>query len=154
MASDIAERRQKTPRYWHTWVIAAFMLAMYLGGVRDYLLVLIGDVDYIRNQFGPAGVSYFAEYPFVYRVLWTLNIVGGLIAPILLVLRQRWALHAAGVSLASQVMLLLLTFTFRDRWDALGPMIAAFDIVITLVTAVFAYYCWRLQRHIPRRGPE
>lgn len=141
------ENGHRFSRPWHLWAVAVVMFALYLGGARDYLLILIGDTDYIEGQFGPDGVAYFTDYPTVCRIVWTINILGGLTAPILLVLRSRWALPTAVIAAAAQIVLLLVTFTFLDRWAMLGAATSWFDIGIAAATILFAVYCWAIRRH-------
>jgi len=85
---------------------------------------------------------YFTDYPLMLRILWTVNIFGGLLAPRLLVARSRWALPTAFVSALTQIVLLAATFAFLDRWRMLGASTAWFDIGIGVCTALFAGYCW------------
>ncbi|MCP2252327.1 hypothetical protein LY13_001066 [Prauserella aidingensis] len=138
--------RSGVRRPWHLWLVAIAMFALYVGGARDYLLILVQSSDYIRGQFGPDGLTYFADYPFVLRIVWTINILGGLIAPVLLVLRHRWALAAALVATAAQVALLVTTFAFLDRWAMLGAATSWFDIGVGVATALLAAYCWAVRR--------
>jgi hypothetical protein len=128
-------------------VVAALVLLLYVGGARDYVLILIGDTDYIRVQFGPAGVAYFTDYPPLPRVLWSINIAAGLVAPVLLLVRIRTSAVAAVIAAVAQALLLVVTFTTLDRAEALGPETAAFDIGVGVLTALFAAYAgWWARR--------
>jgi len=142
-AGSTTRRRQ---RPWHLWIVALAVLALYIGGARDYLLILVQDTGYIRDQFGPGGVVYFTDYPPVPRIFWTINIVGGLIAPVLLLLRHRWTTLAAIVAAAGQIALLTITFAFFDRWAKLGASASLFDIGVGIATVLFACYCWWVSR--------
>ena len=133
-------------RPWHLWLVAITVLALYVGGARDYLLILIRDTDYILGQFGEGGLKYFADYPLVTRLIWTVNILAGLLSPFLLLMRSRRAVPVAALAAAAQVVLLAATFTFLDRWAALGAAIAWFDIGIAVLTLLFAVYTWWLRR--------
>lgn len=133
-------------RPWHLWLVAVAAFALYAGGARDFLLILLQDSDYVRGQFGAGGITYFTDYPAVLRVVWAVNILGGLIAPALLLARHRWALPTALVAGAAQAVLLAVTFAFLDRWVLLGAAIAWFDIGIGVLTVLFAVYCWAVQR--------
>ncbi|HZG89241.1 MAG TPA: hypothetical protein VEZ42_03420, partial [Pseudonocardia sp.] len=91
-------------------------------------------------------VAYFADYPLALRVIWTITIVAGLVAPLSLLARSRWSTPIAVAAATSQAVLLVVTFAFRDRWAALGAATSWFDIGIGVVTALFAWYCWMLRR--------
>ncbi len=80
----------------HSWAVALVALALYVGGARDFLLILGGDTDYVVGQFGAGGPAYFADYPPALRVLWAVTVVSGLVAPCLLLARSRWAVRSAG----------------------------------------------------------
>ncbi|WP_131814797.1 hypothetical protein [Mycolicibacterium porcinum] len=43
-------------------------------GARDFLLIALGDIGYVVNQFRPTGVDYFAEYPAAPRIVWAVDI--------------------------------------------------------------------------------
>ncbi|GAB2471631.1 hypothetical protein GCM10027063_10240 [Promicromonospora xylanilytica] len=122
------------------------VFALYIGGLRDYLLILIHDTDYIGGQFGSGGIIYFTDYPPVLRVIWAINILGGLIAPVLLVARNRWAAPTALIAGAAQVVLLVVTFALLDRWAMLGAATSWFDIGVGVVTVLFAVYCRTMRR--------
>lgn len=130
---------------WHLWVIGVVFLGIYIGGARDYLLILLNDQDYLQRQFGAIGTAYFTGYPLGLRIVWTVTIAGGLLAPVFLLVRSRWAVPIAVVAAAAQVVLILLTFAFRDRWHALGAAYSLFDIGVAAATIGLALYCRRLR---------
>lgn len=78
------------------------------------------NTGYIREQFGAAGVVYFADYPVGFRIIWTIKILSGLTAQTMLIVRSRWAFAAALTAALAQVLLLIMTFTFLNRWAMLG----------------------------------
>lgn len=140
------EQRDNTRRPWHLWLVAIAVFALYIGGARDYLLILIWHTEYIRAQFGSHGMAYFTDYPPTLRLVWAINILGGLIAPMLLFARSRWALPTAGLTATAQVVLLGTTFVFFDRWAMLGVATSLFDIGVGVVTVLVAGYCWMMRR--------
>lgn len=144
-------RSRFSSRPWHLWVVALFVFVLYIGGARDYVLILADNTGYIREQFGASGVVYFADYPVGFRILWTINILCGLTAPIMLIVRSLWAFAAAISAALAQVLLLIMTFTFLSRWAMLGAGTSWFDIGVGVVAGLFAWYCWALQKP---RGPR
>jgi hypothetical protein len=134
--------RLRAAKPWHLWVAGIFFLALYGVGARDYILSLTLDTGYLDAQgYGPAQVAYFSDYPVVPAICWTFNIVGGLVASLLLLFRSRCAEQAALVSAVAQLCLLVLTFGFRDRWSVFGPWLALFDIGIWVITLGLWWYC-------------
>lgn len=136
-------RRRTRP--WHLWAVSLAALLLYAVGAYDYVLTASLDRGYFAAQgYGPAAVAYFSEYPLVPRILWTVNIAAGLLAPVLLLALSRWAVLAAALAAAAQLLLLLVTFGLMGRWSALGPFLAAFDTAIWLLTIGLWLYCRRL----------
>lgn len=147
MASRRDTRRARTAAPWHLWAVGAIFLLLYAIGAYDYLQVQADSAAYYQDQsYGPAQIQYFADYPFVPMVFWTLNIVGGLAAVLLLALRSRWSVLAASVAALSQLCLQIITFGFMDRWSILGPRLSLTDIVVMLLTFGLWLYCHRLRR--------
>lgn len=134
--------RVQTRRPWHLWAVGLFFLALYAGGARDYALIWAMDSAYFAELgFGAAQAAYFTDYPALPRLLWTVNILAGPLAPVFVLLCSRWALPLAFASAAGQVLLLGWTFALMGRWAALGPGIAAFDIAVGLATVMLWRYC-------------
>jgi hypothetical protein len=139
------EYRTKTP--WHLWLIGFLFIFIYANGVYDYFMMLGHDANYYNSKnYGENVVEYFTDYPFVFLVFYTINIFGGLIAPILLLFRTRWAAFMALVSAVSMLFLEVLTFAFRDRWNVLGAWVSLFDIALLLLTGGFYFYCRTLAK--------
>lgn len=118
------------------------MLALYLAGARDYLNLLEPDVGYIHSQgWGDDAIAYFTDYPVFVKIIWTLNVAAGLIAPVLLFFRSRHAVGAALIAISAQVVLMAITFAFLGRWAALGAFTNLWDFGIALLTLAFWWYC-------------
>lgn len=79
-------------------------------------------------------------------MLWGLSIVAGLIAPILLLVRARTAVLAAAVAAASQFALLVVTFSFMGRWEALPTSTHAWDLGIGAVATGLWLYARQARR--------
>ncbi|GAB3474242.1 hypothetical protein [Nocardiopsis coralliicola] len=137
--------RGRTP--WHLWAAGAAMLLLYAMGARDYAYLLGPDPAYVASQgWGPEAAAYFSGYPVALRAVWTLNIAAGLAAPVLLLLRSRYAPAAALAAAAAQIALMAVSFAVLDRWAALGAFTNSWDIGIAAVTAAFWAYCLRMRR--------
>ena len=72
---------------------------MYGIGAYDYVQTRRHDAGYFHYQgYGPVQIEYFSQYPVAPLVFWTVNIVSGLAAVVLLLLRSRWAVGVAAVT--------------------------------------------------------
>ncbi|MEC2072446.1 hypothetical protein [Alkalihalophilus marmarensis] len=140
---SVTVHRNKVP--WHIWLVGLLFLFIYGYGIFDYFMMLgLNSAYYDSNNFGPAVYEYFSNYPVVPLIFWTINVFSGLIASILLLFRTRWAMWVALISAVSMLCLQVLTFSFMNRWNVLGPWISLFDIALLILTSSLFYYCRRL----------
>ncbi|MDP4145406.1 MAG: hypothetical protein Q8936_13135 [Bacillota bacterium] len=138
------EIRKKTP--WHLWIISIFFIFIYAYGVYDYFMMLGHNVDYYNARgYGENVVKYFTNYPIPFLILYTTNVLTGLLAPILLLFKKKIAASIALVSAVSDTLLLILTFLFRNRLNVLGISIAIFDIGIAIITFGLYFYCNKMK---------
>lgn len=135
-------------RPWHFWLVAAFFLFLYGVGVYDFIMIHSGSAEeYLLKNFEPSAVAYFTDYPILPLCFWVINLAAGVAAPVLLLLRQKIAEWFALVSAVSDLVLMFITFTFMNRWNAIGVQNSVLDIGITILTFVeFAYYKWYFKR--------
>ncbi|RCX18605.1 hypothetical protein DFP94_106139 [Fontibacillus phaseoli] len=140
-----AIQRIGTP--WHLWLIGLFFIFVYANGIYDYFMMFgYNEAYYSTKNYGANVFEYFTDYPTVPLIFWTLNVFCGLIAPILLLIRSRWAVQTSLISAISIFALELTTFAFMDRWHVLGPWISFFDIGILVMTVGLFIYCSLMKR--------
>lgn len=139
------EKTKKTP--WHLWLMAAFYTFMYSEGVYDYFMMLGRNMNYYNSKgYGEAVVQYFTNYPVPFLILYTVNIFTGILSPTLLVFKKKVSANLALISAVADTLLLIGTFSFRNRWNVLGPAIAMFDIGIAVITFLLYFYCRRMTK--------
>lgn len=137
----------KTP--WHLWLIALFFLFIYVNGVYDFFMMLGHNVDYYESKgFTEETHEYFNNYPIGPLLFWTINIICGVISPILLLLQKRLTVWVALISAVAMTLLEATGFIFMDRWNALGTYVSFFDIGLLVLTWTFFFYC----RHLKEKG--
>jgi len=123
-----------------SWVGALFLL-IYSIGIYDYINIHGGNLEYM-SSLGVRGVAgYFSDYPLALTVLWTINVFGGPVAAIGLLLGRRWAVWAALVVVVAKFCLDALTFLLRNRWDVFGPQASLVDVTVLLISVGFYLYC-------------
>lgn len=150
--NQAAQRAPRIRAPWHLWVTGLVILGLYLIGARDFLLARSLDTGYFAELgYGPAQVAYFTDYPVVPAILWGINIVTGLLAAVLLLLRSRWATASAFTAATSQLVLIVITFGFMHRWAILGPRLSIVDIIVCILTIGLCLYCAAMRRrHVLR----
>jgi len=113
-------------------------------GAYDYVMTLTHNAAYFDSLGYDANqIAYFANYPVPLIILWTFAVWGMVIGALLLPFRPRWSAYALFASIAGQVSLSLITFTFRHRWDVLGARLGTQDLIILMLTVLTAVAVWR-----------
>lgn len=132
-------------RKWLLWVISLFMLFMYSMGIYDFFMMLSHNTSYYASHgYGEIVVKYFTDYPIYFMIFWIVNLVCGFSAPVLLLLGKRTSKIVALISTIADLILIISTSIFRNRFEVLGINVFIFDIFILLITICFYFYC----RHI------
>ncbi|MFD0557055.1 hypothetical protein FB566_2310 [Stackebrandtia endophytica] len=145
--TETADHRTITKLPWHAWVISIVVIALQIGGIWDYLQLLEPNVDYVESKgWGSAGVEYFTDYPLPLRILWTLTLLAGTVAPVLLLVRSRFAGVSALTAALAQALLMAITLGFMGRFGALGGFTAAWDAGIIAAYVAFWLYCRQIVR--------
>lgn len=137
--------RAKAP--WHLWFVGVFFVLLYGAGAYDYVMTRRLDAGYFASQnYDDIQIAYFTDYPTLPAVVWTAAVWGALIAALLLLGRSRWARTVAVAALVAQLGLVVVTFGFMDRWQALGPWLALFDVGVLVLTIALVLYCGMMSR--------
>ncbi|WP_245649659.1 hypothetical protein [Nocardia shimofusensis] len=140
MTETAPDTRSTTP--WHLWGVGIASVFFYGVGAYDHTMALSENSAYFRAQnYDSEQIQYFTDYPLLPAVFWTVGVWSALLAAILLLLRNRWAVSASIAGLLGLLILDVLTFGFRDRWQTLGPQLALFDLGVLALTTGFAVYC-------------
>jgi len=127
---------------WHLWLIALLFIFIYANGVYDYFMMLGHDIDYYESKgFTEETHKYFKNYPIILLVFWTINILCGIISPILLLFRTKLVVWIAFLSAIAMFLLEVIGFLFFNRWEALGTFVSLFDIGLLILTWLFYFYC-------------
>lgn len=130
---------------WHLWVVAVFFILLNAAGMYDYFMILeLNEAYFSAQNFETAQISYFTDYPLLPRIFWTIGVVSGLVAPILLLLRTQWSVWLALLSATSRFCLAFITFGFMNRWNVFGLWLSLFDISVLLMTFGLYLYCHRM----------
>lgn len=132
---------------WHLWLVGALALLWNSMGAFDYLMTQTRNASYM-SQFTPGQLAYFYAFPAWVVSTWALSVWGGVLASVLLLLRNRWAVTVFGVSLVTMVITTIYNFGLTDGAEVMGTFGVVFSAVIfALAVALFLY-----ARHLASLG--
>ncbi len=129
----------KTP--WHLWLVGIVSLLWNAIGAYDYTMTNLRDQAYLDSMGYPAeGIAYLEAFPVWAHSGWALGVWGAIIGSVLLLLRNRFAILAFGLSLIG----IALTSLYEAMTE-LPPELAAvqpawFPIVLWSIAVFLLIY--------------
>ncbi len=123
------ETRAAAP--WHLWVVGILSLLWNSYGAFDYVMSQTRNEAYMAAITEPFGFStsqaidYFDSFPLWADAAWALGVWGSVIGSLLLLARQRYAMHSYAISLIGLVVCMAYQYA--------NPMVGASDSVVTIV---------------------
>ncbi len=92
----------------HLWIIGVLSLLWSAIGCYDYLMTRMRNTDYLASMMPEvdpnAMLAWVDAFPIWAQFGWGLGVWGGLVGSLLLLMRNRWAVHAMGLSLVGAVL--------------------------------------------------
>ena len=128
---------------WYGVIFALFILFLYGMGIYDIFMMLSHNIAYYESKgYGQLVVEYFTNYPIWLLVFWIFNLACGFIAPILYIIKNKYACYTAMVSFVCDAVLIVLGAIFRNRLEVLGFNVFCFDMFILIITFLFAVFLY------------
>ncbi|HIR57308.1 MAG TPA: hypothetical protein IAA54_06540 [Candidatus Gallacutalibacter pullicola] len=126
---------------WYGVVFALFLLFLYIMGTYDFFMMLNhNDAYYSSRGYGEIVHHYFTDYPVPGLILWIGNLISGLAAPILYLLKNKHAYQTAYASFLFDLFLILFGAIFKNRFQVFEAPIICFDIFILIITFLFGLF--------------
>jgi hypothetical protein len=133
----------------HLWIVGLLALLWNGFGCTDYLMTRMRNLDYFRSMAPDADpeamLAWVDAFPLYAQFGWGLGVWMGLIAAALLLIRNRWAVPALGLSLLGAVV--GLGYQIFLAPPPPPPMdegaMAIMPWVIIAVAALLYYYAYR-----------
>ena len=126
---------------WHGIAFSLLILFIYIMGTYDFFMMLShNEAYYVSKGYGEIIHDYFTDYPVAGLVLWVGNLVSGLTAPILYLLKNKWAYIAAYASFLLDLFLILFGAIWKNRFGVFDLPVICFDIFILIITFLFGAY--------------
>ena len=92
----------------HLWIVGALALLWTCLGCFEYLMTRMRNTDYLAsampNVDPNAMLAWVDSFPLYAQIGWGLGVWMGLLGSVLLLLRNRWAVWAFGLSLLGAVL--------------------------------------------------
>ena len=134
---------------WHLWLVGVLSLLWNGFGAYDFVMSMTQREAYWRaSGMTDAMITYYNAMPAWMYVPWTMGVWGAVAGSVLLLLRNRFAVHAFGLSLIGAVVSLIYG-TVIDKAPALPPemaMMAYMPYVIAVIAAFLAWYAWTMSK--------
>lgn len=135
----------KTP--WHLWGVGVVSLLWNAFGAYDFIMTTTQRETYLRaSGFDQAMIDYFLAMPTWMYGPWILGVWGAVAGSVLLLLRNRLAVWAFGLSLVGAVASLIYGQVVNPP-PPLAPEMAIMQYmpwVIAVIAAFLAWYAWTM----------
>jgi len=135
-------RERNGVRYnWHLLFISGLFLFLYGIAAYDYMMTVAHNQEYFQYlQYDQTVIDYFTNYPLLPLVFWTINVFIGLLTPVLMLLRKAIAFYTSIVTFAAMLLLDIITFGFRNRWNVIGARASSIDLLMLILTLGLCIY--------------
>ena len=139
-----ATMQQRTPA--HLWAVGVLSLLWNGFGSYDYVMTRMRNTDYIASTgMNPDTVlAYVDAMPIWSQFGWGLGVWGGLVGAILLLMRNRYAVHAFAASLfgiAISIGYEIVASTVPDEMHQGAARYMPYAIILVGIGQL--YYAWR-----------
>lgn len=139
MTDTTAKLTSSTP--WHLWVVGVLSLLWNGFGGYDFVMTTTQGEAYMRSLgLGQEMIDYHNAMPAWMYVPWVLGVWGAVIGSILLLIRNRLAVWAFGLSLLGAAVSLVYG-QFIDP-PPLAPEMAMMKIMPWVIAAIMVFLTW------------
>ena len=129
----------------HLWIVGILSLLWSCFGSYDYTMTRMRNLDYVAKSMPGvdpnAARAWVDNMPLFAQVGWGLGVWLGLAGSVLLLIRNRWAVWAFGISMVGAILSLGWQIAMAPPLPgATGPMFTVMPYVIIVITvALFLY---------------
>ena len=135
-------------RPWHLWLIGIIGGLWSSMGVLSFVLTQM-KVEAVMSRFPPQQREYFESFPLWAVAFWAINVFGGVIGCLLLLLKKRLAFH---VLLASVIAALVSTLGGLFLLGGLKVMVETDALGLTLLPIIVAAFLAYYARAMSKKG--
>lgn len=133
-----AVQAARTPA--HVWIAGILATLWNAFGAFDYIMTQTGNEAYLA-QFSAEERAFFDSFPAWMEAFWALGVWGALIGSLLLLVRNRHAVAAFGLSLVGIVVGMAYQYLGMEAPDSLttGAMAVMPWVILAIGVALFLY---------------
>lgn len=143
----MSKEKKNVRHSWHLLLIVAVFLFLYGIAVYDYIMTVSHNQTYFEYlRYNQVVIDYFENYPLVPLVFWTINVFGGVVTLLLMLMKKEIAFYLSLVTFVSMLLLDFATFGFLNRWNVIGAKASTIDIlmlILTLGLCIYNYFLFK-----------
>ena len=129
----------------HVWIVGILSLLWSCFGSYDYTMTRMRNMDYIAASMPGvdpnAAIAWVNNMPILAQIGWGLGVWFGLAGSVLLLIRNRWAVWAFGISMVGAIISLGWQIAMAPPLaGATGAMFTVMPYVIILITVGLFLY--------------
>ena len=136
-----AQRTTTPGRPWHLWLIGIVGVLWSSMGVLSFMLTQM-HVEAVMSRFPPQQRAYFESFPWWTVAFWAIDVFGGVIGCLLLLLKNRLAFPVLLVSVIGAVIFnlggLFLLGGMKVMRETGGVGLTVFPIIFAALLANYA----------------
>jgi len=139
----LATAQSRTPT--HLWIVGVLSLIWSAFGCYDYLMTRMRNTDYLKSMMPDvdpqAMLAWVDSFPIYAQIGWGLGVWMGLLGSVLLLLRNRWAVWAMGLSLIGAILGLGYQILAAPPLAGMDDMMAKVmpAVIILVAVGLFVY---------------
>ena len=139
----MATAQSRTPA--HLWIVGVLSLIWNAFGCYDYLMTRMRNTDYLASMMPDvdpnAALAWVDSFPIYAQIGWGLGVWMGLLGSVLLLLRNRWAVWAMGLSLIGAILGLGYQILAAPPLAGMDDMMAKVmpAVIILVAVGLFVY---------------
>jgi len=143
-----AQRTTTPGRPWHLWLIGIVGVLWSLMGVLSFMLTQM-HVEAVMSRFPPQQRAYFESFPWWTVAFWAIDVFGGVIGCLLLLLKNRLAFH---LLLASVIGAIVFNLGGLFLLGGMEVMHETGGLGLTVLPVAFAALLAYYARAVSRKG--
>src|SRR5215212_3889817 len=129
----------------HLWIVGILALLWNCVGCYDYVMTRMRNTDYLASMMPKvdpnAMLAWVDSFPIYAQIGWGLGVWMGLLGSVLLLLRNRWAVWAMGLSLIGAILGLGYQILAAPPLAGMDDMMAKVmpAVIILVAVGLFVY---------------